>query len=178
MKKRRRPKEYLYVDAYNIINHWDKLKNALESSLEDARRELLEALSEYSHYTGIKVIAVFDAYRVEGSSKEDLYKGVEVVFTESGQTADNYIERVLDMYGKQRRIRVASSDRLEQETVLGRGGTRLTAAELEVEIYNIDKTLKRNMDSMRTNSALALNEIDDDIKKRLEDFKNRLVRGI
>ncbi|HLS53689.1 MAG TPA: NYN domain-containing protein, partial [Tissierellaceae bacterium] len=52
MRKRNfKQKEYLYVDGYNIINSWDSLKTKKRYSLEEARIELLEILSEYHHYS-------------------------------------------------------------------------------------------------------------------------------
>src|SRR5690554_5788755 len=149
MRKKSKIREYLFVDGYNIINSWEILKTKAQISLEEARIELLDILSEYQHYSGIVIIVVFDAHQVKGNSgtRED-YKGVKVIYTKENETADNYIERVLDDIGRIKRVRVATSDWMEQQIVLSRGGTRISARELEVEIYNEKRLMKRKRKSI------------------------------
>ncbi len=128
-------KEYLFVDGYNIINSWEKLRSLSEIDLEVARNELIDIMVEYQCYTKIKVIIVFDAHMVKGSSgRKEIIKDIEVVYTKEDETADQYIEKTLDDIGRVKRVRVATSDWMEQQVVLGRGGTRISARELEVEI--------------------------------------------
>ena len=82
VKKGKKSKEYLFVDGYNVINAWENLRELSDISLEVAREELIDIMSEYQHYSGIKVIIVFDAHMVKGSSgKKEIIKGVEVVYT-------------------------------------------------------------------------------------------------
>lgn len=169
MKKRKnRIKEYLFVDGYNIINYWEDLRIKSLISLEEAREELIEILAEYHHYSGIEIIVVFDAYMVRRNiGKEELYKGIKVVYTKENETADNYIERQLDLLGKVRRIRVATSDWVEQQIVLGRGGTRISARELEIEIYNAKNMLNRKRDAKNHQNKIELERLDDKILNKL-----------
>ncbi len=91
--KNKKTKEYLFVDGYNIINSWERLKDLSKMSLEVARNELVEIMAEYQHYSGIKITVVFDAHLVKGNSgKRYGVKGVEVVYTKESETADQYIE--------------------------------------------------------------------------------------
>ncbi|MDR7871423.1 MAG: NYN domain-containing protein [Tissierellaceae bacterium] len=171
MKNRKKPKEYLFVDGYNIINSWESLKEKQKISLEDARDELLEILAEYHHYSGIEIIVVFDAHLVKGNSgKEFGYKGISVVFTKEYETADHYIERTLDSLGRTKRIRVATSDWLEQQMVLSRGGIRISARELEVEILNERRMIKRRKKINNTKNDLYLGRLDDSILDKLDKW--------
>lgn len=43
-----------YVDGYNVINKWPKLREAARESLETAREDLIEDLAEYSFLSGGK----------------------------------------------------------------------------------------------------------------------------
>lgn len=157
-KKSRRPREYLFIDGYNIINSWDNLKELSAISLGLAREELIEMMVEYRHYLKIRVVIVFDAHMVKtNSGKEEIIKGVKVVYTKEHQTADNYIEKELNDIGRVERVRVATSDWMEQQIVLGRGGTRISARELEVEMKNYKKLLKE--------------------KRRIDNDKNDLLIG-
>ena len=44
-----------YVDGYNVINKWPKLREAARESLETAREDLIEDLAEYSFLSGEKL---------------------------------------------------------------------------------------------------------------------------
>ena len=168
-----KPKEYLFVDGYNIINAWGNLQSLSEMSLEMARNELIDIMSEYQHYTGIKVIVVFDAHMVKGNSgKKDIVNGIEVVYTKEDETADQFIERTLDSIGRVKRVRVATSDWMEQQVVLGRGGTRISARELEVEIENYKKFLKNKSKKKNQINDLMIGRLDDEIIKKLERWGN------
>ncbi|MFO7153060.1 MAG: NYN domain-containing protein [Bacillota bacterium] len=127
--------EYLFVDGYNIINAWPELMEAKSVSLETARDKLVDIMSDYAAQTGLKIVVVFDAHHVEGSrGARYLINGVEVVFTKEGETADAYIERTVDTMGKRYRVKVATSDWVEQQIIMGRGAVRISARELRNEI--------------------------------------------
>lgn len=170
-KKNLEHKEYLFVDGYNIINSWDSLKEKQCISLEEARDELIEILAEYHHYSGIEISVVFDAYKVKGNmGGEESYKGIKVIYTKEKETADHYIERTLDCLGRMKRIRVATSDWLEQQIVLSRGGTRISARELEVEIFNAMNMAKRKRKDINKENNLQLGRLGEELLKKLDNW--------
>ena len=170
-KKNKGPKEYLFVDGYNIINDWEVLKKKAAISLEESRNELLDILTEYHHYSGIEIIVVFDAYLVKGNNGnvED-FKGIKVIYTKENETADHFIEKTLDSIGKIKRVRVATSDRIEQQIILSRGGTRISARELEVEIYNEKNMMKRQRKIGIQKNKLHLGRLDERTLKKLHNW--------
>ncbi|KXG75119.1 hypothetical protein AN618_20480 [Fervidicola ferrireducens] len=137
--------EYLFIDGYNIINAWPELIEAKSVSLETARDKLVDIMSDYAAQTGTKIVVVFDAHHVEGGrGARYLINGVEVVFTKEGETADAYIERTVDSMGKGDKVKVATSDWIEQQIVMGRGAVRMSARELRNEIMAlVEKRRKR-----------------------------------
>lgn len=168
---RKSPKEYLFVDGYNIINSWESLKEKQRINLEEARDSLLEILADYHHYSGIEIIVVFDAHLVKGNSgKEFGHKGIKVVFTKENETADHYIERTLDSLGRIKRIRVATSDWLEQQMVLSRGGSRISARELELEIFDERRMIKRRKNMNNAKNDLYLGRLDQSILDKLDKW--------
>lgn len=174
-KKRSKDREYLFVDAYNIINSWESLKTLGEIDLEEARYELLEILAEYHYFTDIEVIAVFDAHMVKGNSgNEEDYKGIKVVFTKENQTADHYIEKEVDSLGRIKRIRVATSDWLEQQIILSRGGTRISARELEIEIRGLKLMASKKTRDSKHKNDLHLGRLDDHSIEKLNNWKKGL----
>ena len=50
---KRKIREVLVVDGYNIINAWDELAETAETSLENAREKLNFMIAEYAAYKGI-----------------------------------------------------------------------------------------------------------------------------
>jgi len=165
-------KEYLFVDGYNIINAWAELKSLSKISLETARNELMEIMAEYQSYTGIKVIIVFDAHLLKGSiEKKELYKGIEVIYTKERETADHYIERTLDVIGRTKSVRVATSDWIEQQIVLGRGGTRISARELKLEINNEKVLLRKKNTKKNETNDLLIGRLDKKILEELEKWR-------
>lgn len=164
-------KEMLVVDGYNIINSWESLKEIAIVDFEQARLELLEILSEYHHYSGIETIVVFDAHLVKGSiRKEEEYKGIKVVYTKEYELADHYIEKMLDEMGRLRRIRVATSDRTEQEIILSRGGMRVSAKELEAEIMDEKNMVSRKRKKLNMKNDIQLGRLADKLVHKLKDW--------
>lgn len=131
--------EYLLVDGYNIIFAWDELKELAQVNLDSAREALIEILNNYQGYRKCNIIAVFDAYKVKGGvRREERHGNIDVVFTKEAETADTYIERAThEMKGKYR-VRVATSDRLEQMIIMGNGALRISAGEFKKEVEQTD----------------------------------------
>lgn len=170
-RRGRKPKEYLFVDGYNVINSWNNLRELSSINLEVAREELIEIMAEYQHYSSIKIIVVFDAHMVKGNSgKKETIKDVEVVYTKENETADQYIEKVLDDIGRVERVRVATSDWLEQQIVLGRGGTRISARELEVEIFDNKKFIKQKTKTENVKNDLLIGRLDEETLIKLNKW--------
>lgn len=127
--------DYLLVDGYNIIFAWDELKKISETNLDAARAELIKILSNYQGLCGYEIIIVFDAYKVKGKYREvERHFNVNVVYTKESETADSYIERVTHELSGKHRVRVATSDGIEQLIILGSGAMRMTARELKSRI--------------------------------------------
>ena len=127
--------EYLLVDGYNIIFAWEELKAAARDSLDAARQQLMDILSNYQGFKKNVVILVFDAYKVPRSTQDVVkYHNIYVVYTREAETADAYIERATYEIGKHHRVRVATSDGAEQLIILGHGALRLSASAFKAEV--------------------------------------------
>lgn len=171
--KAKKYNEYLFVDGYNIINSWDDLRELSSLSLEVAREELIDIMAEYQYYSGTKVIIVFDAHMVKSNSgKSENIKGVDVVFTKESETADQYIEKVLDNIGRVKSVRVATSDWMEQQIILGRGGTRISARELKAEINGQKRLIKMKKSTEKIKNQLAIGGLDEENLKKLNKWRN------
>ncbi len=136
--------EYLLVDGYNIIFAWDELNALAKESLDAARKKLADILCNYQGFKKCVLILVFDAYRVPGSPGSiEQYHNIHVVYTKEAETADMFIERVTHEIGKGRRVRVATSDGMEQIIILGHGALRVSARMFHQEVQEVEKEIRR-----------------------------------
>ena len=136
--------EYLLVDGYNIIFAWDSLKELAKDNLDSARGKLMDILSDFQGYRRMNLILVFDAYKVKGNiGSTERYHNIDVVYTKEAETADQYIEKVTHKIGRKHRVRVATSDGLEQLIIMGAGAARVSARELQEEVMAAGEELRK-----------------------------------
>lgn len=135
--------EYLLVDGYNLIFAWEELSALAKQSLDAARTRLADILCNYQGYKKCVVILVFDAYRVPGSPGAiEQYHNIHIVYTKEAETADMYIERVTHEIGKQRRVRVVTSDGAEQIIILGHGALRVSSRLFQQEAEEVEREIR------------------------------------
>jgi predicted RNA-binding protein with PIN domain len=91
----------IVIDGYNLL--FKIFHREPFDVLEEERQYLAELLFSYKKIKGHKIAIVFDGRKCEKFS----IKGVTVIFTDSGVSADKYI---MDMAGKDRGIVVVTSD--------------------------------------------------------------------
>ena len=126
------------IDGYNLIHADEHLKSTSLFSLEKAREELMDMLSNYVSYTKTELLLVFDAYLVkDGAEKEFMRDGYKVVFTKADQTADAYIEKMMYKLGPDYSIRMVTDDRLLQFSAVHSGISRMTSREFLEELTRI-----------------------------------------
>ena len=144
-RKKPQPKkeEYLLVDGYNIVFAWQELKELSKVSIDGARDKLLDILCNFQGIRQCNVIAVFDAYRVQGHPTERFsYHNINVVFTKEAETADQYIEAFAKKNASEYDITVATSDHLEQMIIYGAGCQLWNAEELYRRVTEAESKLR------------------------------------
>ena len=139
----RQPKEkYLIVDGYNIIFAWETLAETAKNDLDAARRRLQDILSSYAGFTKCHLVLVFDSYRQPGGEKNRT-QGIQVVYTQQGQTADQYIQDLAAQIGSSYTVRVATSDSLVQLSAFRSGVLRMSARELLEEVERAAEEMQK-----------------------------------
>ena len=136
--KKDEKKPYLIIDGYNMIYAWPELRALFEKNMDAARGKLVDILDNYRGYLGIRMTVVFDAWKMKGGrgSREER-NGLEILYTEENETADSRIERMVHELGGKYHITVATSDGLEQLTVMRLGALRMSARELQEDIRRV-----------------------------------------
>ncbi len=136
--------EFVLVDGYNIIFAWDELKGIGRDSLDAARHVLMNLLCNYQGYRGCNLILVFDAYKVpQNLGTVEKYHNIFIVYTQEAETADSYIERVTYELRGRKKVRVATSDNLEQLIILGHGAVRVSAKSFHDEVMQTQQEIAR-----------------------------------
>ncbi|MEK7280518.1 MAG: NYN domain-containing protein, partial [Nitrospirota bacterium] len=88
---------HIIIDGYNLIG----IKGGMWADLEPQRERLLSDLERYRKIKGNPVTVVFDGWRsglpVE---REERTRGIKVIFTRTGEKADQVINRIVQEYIK------------------------------------------------------------------------------
>jgi len=174
--KPKEPREkYLLVDGYNIIFAWPELKELAEEDMDAARTRLLDELCKYRGVKKYRIIAVFDAYRVE-RHKEDVldYHNIHVVYTRQAQTADQYIERFAHDNQQKYDITVATSDYLQQIIIRGAGCAIWSANDLREEIIRTNEGVLRTFRENQVQKRDSLmDKLSDEARQQMESLARK-----
>jgi predicted RNA-binding protein with PIN domain len=100
----RLPRAHLLVDGYNVT-----MEGFGALPLIDQRRLLVDALSTLVTRTSAEITCCFDGAEVEGRT-QGLIRGVRVLFSDPGTTADDLIGRLVRAEPEGRVVVVVSSD--------------------------------------------------------------------
>jgi predicted RNA-binding protein with PIN domain len=163
----------IFVDGYNVIHSWPNLKKIKDFSYGSSRQELIESLQNYSGFKGYKVYIVFDAQLVKGSlQKKETQGNLIVVFTKEGETADDYIERMVNNIGRKSEVCVVTSDSLEQQLTFQRGAIRMSSIEFYHEVISTQKKIQINIEKNQLEKRNRLEErIDSETLQKLEKIR-------
>ncbi len=170
----------LLVDGYNVIGAWPELKEARDrTGLEEARRHLIEALLGYTAFQGYDAEVVFDAqYQDTPGSREVVTSSVSIYYTDFKQTADTYIEMVCsrfrnDLRKFHQRLIVATSDRAQQQTVIGYGAEWMSAQRLLNEVESASrKVQQKRRQNGRSSRRFLAQQLNPEAQARLSQMRH------
>lgn len=130
----------ILVDGYSLLHNWPGLAPRRPRHSQAARDELVRRLTLYHDAVGTPVTVFFDGAGRrrphEGAAASP--HGVEVLFSRSGQTADQMIERAAHRFAAWGEVLAVTDDRAERDTVVALGGFTSSCADF---IGTVEKTL-------------------------------------
>lgn len=131
--------------------------------LEAARETLLRSLAGYRQRKGHAITVIFDGWQGGlGAEHREFQSGVEVVYSKRGERADQVIQRLARLYGRD--CAVVSSDHEVVNSARAAGAFVIGAAEFRAKLQ----------DRSFSPSPVAFKELDcgpDDMVKRSRDKK-------
>lgn len=146
-------KKWYVIDGYNVIFAWDELRDLAQRDIAAAREKLIHIVSNFSAFSSVETVLVFDGYRVKGSSgKKSDYQGIHLVYTMENETADAYMQKLLSEMGKNDRVYVVTSDSLVQLSAMHSGALRRSAADFREEVENTNDEIRRILASQEKES--------------------------
>lgn len=152
-------KKYILVDGYNVIHKIPELEKKLDVSLEQARDGLVALCSHWmalrKDYDGIMV--VFDGKSHIGGTDFGSFRNVKMIYTETGETADDRIVHICRENEKTHEFLVITDDREVQS------GSRINNA----SVISVSKFIG----VQRAKKAKAANQNMDDRKLPPDQMK-------
>ncbi len=102
-------KIHILIDGYNLIRNYPPLSRAEKADFSQGRERLLEWLSLYRRTTPNPITVAFDGGQGDALAEgRDIFKGIKVLYSSRGQTADDIIKRLAKKDGG--KILVVTSD--------------------------------------------------------------------
>jgi uncharacterized protein len=136
----------ILVDGYSLLHSWPELAPREPRHSVVARDELIHVLRLYSDAVGTPVTIVFDGAGHRGTRQETgSTPQVEILFSKSGQTADQIIERVTHRMKPFGEVLVVTDDHAERETVAAMGGFASSCQSFIQSIGNALQDLERQL---------------------------------
>ena len=114
----------ILIDGYSLLHAWPELAPGAPRHSARAREALIEILTGYLDATGDAVPVFFDGSGAPpGTPKAHSSRGMEVLFSSPGQTADDLIERAAHRFQDFGEVLVVTNDLAERDLVSGFGGS-------------------------------------------------------
>lgn len=166
-------KQYLLIDGYNLLFKMKEYNKIKSSTFPTERDILIDILKEYASGNNYEVYCIFDAYQNRGKEyiKEDY--PIFIVYTKSGERADQWIEKkTKEIYINHFvDVIVVSDDRDERDSALGYGAILRDCHRFIKDLYErkvqVSKYAKKNNDNRLVNRHIRMSESD---RKKLERF--------
>jgi len=121
---------HIIVDGYNVIRQSKALARLDRNDLAEGRQALIDMLAAYKRLKRHAITVVFDgADEFSLFDSRDRDKGIRILFSRQGETADAVIKRMA-AHDKQKAL-VVSSDREVADYTASQGAATISALEFE-----------------------------------------------
>lgn len=138
----------LIVDGHSVIFAWPEIRKLHHRRMILARDEVVKRLTEYQDASGVHVVAVFDG-KGERTNEATEPGGIQIFYSGANQTADDIIERLVAKYATEHEITVATSDMMEQQTVISFGASCVSVEGLQAMLDDARAELGRELKKLK-----------------------------
>lgn len=164
--------ETIIFDGYNVIHRVAALRECMDSSLERARERLISMCTAWkaANRPGAEMVIVFDGSSAVGGDRAQSGRGVRVVYTATGEDADERIMAIVrDLEGRSD-CTVVSDDNYVSTNCRALGASMMRVSEFggHTERRKTRSVSARRADDGATKDLLTGEErrkINEDLKK-------------
>ena len=172
-------RELLVVDGYNVIFKSERYTSLMDETnpgdpFEAAREKLIGDVAAYAQGR-YETVVVFDAAGNVSPDRPNLPKaGVNVVFSETGESADSVIERLVTSARRQpREVTVITSDNTIRATVGGVPVTRISSDVLVRDVDDIVADVERAREERSHHHLTVEDRLDPKTREKLNKLLGR-----
>ena len=138
----------ILVDGYSLLHHWPELAEGAPRHSEAARDALVEMLQHYQDASGTPVTVFFDGRGPRKRlPKSKSSSAVEVLFSRTGQTADDLIERAAARFQPYGEVLAVTEDFAIRDTVTGFNGSIASCGNFIAMIQNALADLQEKLNN-------------------------------
>ena len=121
---------HIIIDGYNLIRQSNQLSAIDLQDIQLGRDALVDMLAAYKKIKAHRITVVFDGTRASLLSlQRDRQKGITIVFSHIGESADTVIKQMARREGQ--KVLVVSSDLDIVHTVEARGAATISSEDFE-----------------------------------------------
>ena len=137
----------ILVDGYSLLHNWPQLAPGRARHSAAARDELIYWLTLYQDAAGTPITIFFDGKGAANvKPRHSSASGVEVLYSRSGHTADEMIERAAHRFGPYGEVLAVTDDFAERDTVISLGGMASSCSNF---IKTVQNTLAELADNIK-----------------------------
>jgi predicted RNA-binding protein with PIN domain len=137
----------ILIDGYSLLHAWPEIAPGQPRHSAAARDELLSILGQYQDFNGTPITVFFDGGGApSGAPKVHSTRNLEILYSRSGRTADDMIERTahrLKPYGE---ALVVTNDFAERDMIIGMGHHSASCENFIREIGNVLQDLRTEVE--------------------------------
>ena len=124
---------HIIIDGYNLIRRSPELSILDQRDIQMGRDVLIDMLTAYKKIKPHRITVVFDGQNAPLSShKRDNQKGILIIFSNKGETADSLIKKIARK--EKEKALVVSSDMDVVNSALGSGSSVISSSEFEEKL--------------------------------------------
>ncbi len=143
---------HVIIDGYNLIRQSPSLAALDQTDIQLGREALIDRLVDYKKLRGHRITVVFDGHTAPPANalRRDRFRGIDIVFSRMGETADAVIMRMAARE-KQRGV-IVSSDREIQRVAAAKHaaviGSRAFEEKLDMAVCSTFKEDEEDTDTI------------------------------
>ena len=127
----------ILIDGYSLLHAWPELAPGKARHTAAARDELIHQITRYQDVIGTPITIVFDGANKDiRLSSVESSRDVEILYSRTGQTADDIIERLAHRFAAYGEILAVTDDYAERDTVIAMGGLAASCTQFIRDVEN------------------------------------------